>query len=247
MVTYTTSEVAKKIGIHPNTVHLYEEWGYIKKPKRKPNNYRMFDDEHIKQLQFVRLALKSEVLQRGLREKAKHIIRLVGKQEYEQAQYATNEYIELIEEEQLAAEEAIMITESLMEKSNKKLAHISFTRKEMANTLRVTIDTLRNWELNGLLVVKRKDNGYRIYNEEDVQRLKIIRTLRNANYSLSAILRMLNALDKNDSVNVRDIIDTPCLDEDIISVCDQLITSLKKLEANANEMLNSIIKMKIMF
>ena len=28
MNTYTTSEVAKIIGIHPNTVRMYEEWYY---------------------------------------------------------------------------------------------------------------------------------------------------------------------------------------------------------------------------
>ncbi len=29
MRTYSTSEIAKIIGIHPNTVMLYEKWGYI--------------------------------------------------------------------------------------------------------------------------------------------------------------------------------------------------------------------------
>ena len=29
MNTYMTSEVAKIIGIHPNTVRMYEEWGLI--------------------------------------------------------------------------------------------------------------------------------------------------------------------------------------------------------------------------
>ena len=37
MNTYTTTEVAKIIGIHPNTVRMYEEWGLIEKAKRKEN------------------------------------------------------------------------------------------------------------------------------------------------------------------------------------------------------------------
>jgi DNA-binding transcriptional MerR regulator len=45
--------------------------------------------------------------------------------------------------------------------------------------------TLRNWELNGLMAIKRRENGYRIYTEEDLMRLKIIRSLRCANYSLT--------------------------------------------------------------
>ncbi|WP_334308079.1 hypothetical protein [Aminipila sp.] len=29
------------------------------------------------------------------------------------------------------------------------------------------MDTLRNWELNGLIAVKRKQNRYRVYTAED--------------------------------------------------------------------------------
>ena len=55
-------------------------------------------------------------------------------------------------------------------------------RKEVSELLDISMDTLRNWEMNGLLTVRRKDNGYRIYTDKDIQRLKIIRTLRCANY-----------------------------------------------------------------
>lgn len=55
-------------------------------------------------------------------------------------------------------------------------------RKEVSRHLDISVDTLRNWELNGLITVKRKDNGYRVYSGEDVRRLKIIRSLRLANY-----------------------------------------------------------------
>lgn len=55
------------------------------------------------------------------------------------------------------------------------------TRKEAAACLQVTADTLRNWELNGLLTVKRRQNGYRVYSAGDIRRLRIIRALRCAN------------------------------------------------------------------
>ena len=41
MNTYRTSEVAEKIGIHPNTVRLYEELGLIPRPQRQGNGYRV--------------------------------------------------------------------------------------------------------------------------------------------------------------------------------------------------------------
>jgi DNA-binding transcriptional MerR regulator len=39
MSTYKTTEMAQTIGIHPNTVRLYEELGLIAKPERKTNGY----------------------------------------------------------------------------------------------------------------------------------------------------------------------------------------------------------------
>ena len=118
------------------------------------------------------------------------------------------------------------------------------TRKETADHLHITMDALRNWEMNGLLTVKRKQNGYRVYTDEDIQRLRIIRCLRFANYSLAAILRMLNALSDNPKTDLREAIDTPHQNDDIISVCDKLLTSLKHAEQNAQAMLGSLEKMK---
>lgn len=42
MNTYKTAEVAAAIGVHPNTVRLYEEWGMIPKPKRQANGEYLF-------------------------------------------------------------------------------------------------------------------------------------------------------------------------------------------------------------
>ena len=82
----------------------------------------------------------------------------------------------------------------------------------------------------------RKKNGYRVYDENDMNRLKIIRSLRCANYSLASILRMLNKLEKQqDCVSeMLDILNTPDEDESIISVCDRLVVSLQSAIENAD-------------
>ena len=59
--TYRTTEVAQRIGIHPNTVRMYEEWGLIAKPKRMANGYRVFNEMHIDQFQLARTALHIEL------------------------------------------------------------------------------------------------------------------------------------------------------------------------------------------
>ena len=65
MKTYKTSEVAKIIGVHPNTVRMYEEWELIPKAERMPNGYRIFTDFHIEQFKLARLAFKAENIRSG--------------------------------------------------------------------------------------------------------------------------------------------------------------------------------------
>lgn len=245
--TYKTTEVARKIGIHPNTVRLYEELELISKPQRRSNGYRVFTDFHIEQFKLARIALKVEVLQNGLRKKMIRIIKLSAKGNFQEAIVLTESYLKQIKVEQDNAEEAIGIAEKLLSGMQEEGDELSLMRKETADYLQITIDTLRNWEMNGLLTVKRKQNGYRVYTNNDIRHLKIIRSLRCANYSLAAILRMLNALSCNPNVNIREVIDTPKGDDDIASACDKLLTSLRKAEQNALYMLDHIKAMQEKF
>ncbi len=247
MNTYKTAQIAHRIGIHPNTVRLYEELGLIPKPQREANGYRVFTDFHIEQFKFARTALKVEVLQNGLRKQAINIIKTSAAKDFDRAIFLTERYLQQIKREQKNAEEAIAITERLLSGENQETGNILFTRKETADHLQITMDALRNWEMNGLLTVKRKQNGYRVYTDEDIRRLKIIRSLRCANYSLAAILRMLNALSNDPEADIREIIDTPKENDDIISVCDKLLTSLQYAEKNAGIMLLDLDKMKKQF
>jgi DNA-binding transcriptional MerR regulator len=247
MNTYKTSEVARVIGIHPNTVRLYEKFGLIPKAERKINGYRVFTDFHVEQIKLARIALEIEIVQNGLRKQAISIIKTSALGKFSEAFYLTKDYIEKIKNEQKNAEEAIEITKELLSSEAEEIGTKCFTRKEAADYLNVSIDALRNWEMNGLLKIKRKENGYRVYRDEDLKLLKMIRSLRFANYSLSSILRMLNVLDRNPEANIRQVIDTPKEDEYVISVCDKLLTSLNFAEKNAKTMLIQIDKMKKQF
>lgn len=247
MKTYMTSEIARSIGIHSNTVRLYEDLELIPKPERKENGYRIFTDFHMEQIKFVRIALKVEVLQNGLRKQAITIIKTSASGNFDKAIALTEHYLQQIKNEQSNAEEAIEITQKLLSGNNKEPGTMVLTRKETADYLQISMDALRNWEMNGLLTIKRKQNGYRVYTDEDILRLKIIRSLRCANYSLSAILRMLNSLSQNPKADIRQVIDTPDESDDIISVCDKLLTSLHYAEENAKVMLVHLGKMKKQF
>ncbi len=246
MTTYKTAEVAAVIGVHPNTVRLYEGWGLIPAAERQANGYRIFTPFHIQQFWLARTAFQIEVLQGGLRKKIVKVVKLSAQGNFDEAISLTQEYIVDLKKERDHAEEAIHIVQQILSGDSLDTP-ILLRRKEASNHLGISMDTLRNWEMNGLLTVKRKQNGYRIYSEQDIKRLKIIRSLRCANYSLEAILRMLQQLSKNPNADIKLALNTPRQDDDIISVCDKLIISLSAAEKNALKMLDMLREMKEKF
>ena len=243
---FLLTEVVQIIGIHPNTVRMYEEWGLIPLAERKSNGYRIFTDFHIEQLRLARIAFQIEVLQNGLRKKVAEIIKLSANRDFDKALMFAEEYRSQIQREQRNAEESIGIAKQIL--SGKSVGDTLFLkRKEVSDYLDISMDTLRNWERNGLLQVKRRQNGYRAYTNDDIERIKMIRTLRLANYSLEAILRMIHALEHNPKVDMKQVLNTPQADADIVSVCDRLIVSLKDAEENVEKMIHILLEMKEKF
>lgn len=201
----------------------------------------------FEQFKLARTAFKVEILQNGLRKKIINIIKTSARGDFQKAIEYCEDYINQLNREEKNAEEAIELAKKIILGEEKIENQISFTRKQASDYLDVTIDTLRNWEMNGLLSVKRKENGYRIYTEEDIKILKIIRSLRCANYSIASILRMINEVSKNSNIDIRAVIDTPKKDEDIVTACDKLLTSLNKAEENAKLMMKQLVSMKEKF
>lgn len=243
MNKYRTSEVAEMMGIHPNTVRFYEEWGLITKPVREENGYRVFRDLHLYQIQVARLGFEIEILQNGLRKKIVDMIKTCATCDFDGAIRQTEEYLIQLKKERASAEEAIKIVQDMLQGEIHE-SQLSLKRKEVSRYLDISVDALRNWEMNGLLTIKRKHNGYRIYTDADIRQLKIIRVLRCANYSLEAIRRMMQKLSENPQANIREILDTPGQNEDIISACDSLLLSLAKAEINAGKIMALLKEMK---
>jgi len=243
MNTYKTSEIARLAGVHPNTVRLYEDAGFITPPQRQKNGYRVYTELQLSQMRLARLAMRAEVLQNGLRKKAIEVIRLSALCDFGGALQSAGEYAAMLTREMENARAAAASAQAILSGKGAPDGR-PLKRFEAAQRLHVTVDTLRNWELNGLVTVKRRENGYRIYDALDLERLNIIRTLRCAGYSLSAILRLLNRLDRNDAAPVEEILNTPTGEEEIISVCDRLITSLENTYKDAMDMLQRIAQMQ---
>jgi DNA-binding transcriptional MerR regulator len=154
-------------------------------------------------------------------------------------------YLKLVDQEIANANDVIHVVEDILAGKAEEDA-VCFTRRETAEYLGVTSEALRNWERNGLLTIKRSKNNYRVYDGEDIKRLKIIRTLRSAKYSLAAILRMLNAIDQ-EKQDIKRLLNPLDPDDSIITACDNLIDSLEKAKSNACELKKQVADMQKRF
>lgn len=241
---YLTTEIAKLVNVHPNTVRIYEKWGYISPVPRASNGYRIFSELHLFQLQVARIAFRCEIVQGNIRSKVRAIVRASGKEDFKLAYQLSQDYLLHLEKQYARALEAIGLVEQLLS-GKKSLSTLTYSRKEVAKELEVTSEVVRNWERNGLLIVPRLANGYRAYTMNEINRMKIIRTLRSAHYSMNSILRLLNQADQSKVLDVKEVLNTPDEHEDIITVTDRLTHSLEEAIENAHEvarLLNSYKK-----
>ena len=146
MNTYKTAEVAAIIGIHPNTVRLYEKLKLISKPERLSNGYRVFTEFHIKQCKLIRLAFQVEVLQNGLRKKIAQMITVSATGDFDTTIALTENYLKQIGQERRNAEEAIEIVKQILSGGiGGNAQHLK--RIVVSKLLDIPMDTLRNWEM----------------------------------------------------------------------------------------------------
>jgi Trp operon repressor len=83
-----------------------------------------------------------------------------------------------------------------------------------------------------------------MYGQKEIDRAKVIRTLRMANYSMMAILRMLKDIDTQNRENeILKIISTPQPDEDMVYATDRWILTLYETEKNAKELITRVKRM----
>ena len=244
MKYYMTSEIAKLVCVHPNTVRLYEKWRLLQPVSRNCKGYRLYTEDHLEQMRLARIALRCDFIEGNIRNLATVIVKTAAQGELQKALNMSYDYIIHIQNELTKAEEALEIIYKGLKDEVKVEEETYIKRKDVANLLNISIDVLRNWERNGLIKVPRSpNNNYRVYGGYEIRRLKVINTLRNANYSMMSILRMFKHIDEGKLSDVKVIIDTPSPEEDIISATDKWITTLLEAIENADEV---IVQLKMM-
>ena len=247
-----TMDIAKAVGVHPNTVRLYEEWGFLPPIPRSPSGYRLFTETHLDQMRLARLALRVTWLGGMIREAALTVIRLGAAGDMAGALDEALVVQARLQGERAQAEAAA----EFLQRWARGEGVIPATAEPLligraAALVNATIDMLRNWERNGLLRVPRDPHsGYRLYGAAEIGRLRVIRMLLHSGYSTMAVLRTLLRLDEGQIENLRQVLDTPSPDEAgmtyddrVYYASDQWLTSLAELEQVAADMISLLEEM----
>jgi DNA-binding transcriptional MerR regulator len=241
---YRTSEIARAVGVHPNTVRLYEQWGFLPPAPRTPSGYRKFSAAHLDQMKLARLAMNFTWLGGEVRDTARAIIFRGAAGDLGGALERAYHLRVLVQSERAQAEAAAEFLEHWAQGAAADTTMHVLWIGGAARLLGTTTDRLRNWERNGLIRVPRDPgNGYRLYGAPEIGRLRVIRALTAARYSLMAILRMLIRLDQGETGSLRQALDTPRPDEDAYFTTDRWLTTLTDLHGLAEAVIAHLREM----
>jgi len=240
-----TSDIGRAVGVHPNTVRLYEEWGFLPPIPRSASGYRLFTEKHLQQMRLARLAFAEPYAGRRIRRSARELVRTAASGDLETAYDQALKHQVLVRSEldqtKAAADYLERWAAGLLPAAPQGP---TYHRTRVAKILDVTPETLRHWERNGLITIPRdSSNNYRIYGSAEIDRLRVLRLLSRAGYSTMAILRMVRRLDQGRRDNLGQILDTPDPKEDLLYASDRWLSTLAINERSAAKILVQIKQM----
>jgi DNA-binding transcriptional MerR regulator len=235
-----TSEIAQAVGCHPNTVRLYLEWGYLPPVNRSPSNYRLFEERHLDHMRLAWMTFSGQFPGSVIRRSGRALVIHAASGDLGGALEMGYSHLALVRSERAQAEAAAELLSRWSQGTAADATIGPLRIGDAARRLNVSVDMLRNWENNGLIDVPRAGNGYRQYGAEELGRLRVIRMLVRAGYSMMAILRMLLTLDTGDVEDLRQVLDTPREDEDIYTAADQWLTTLALQEEKAGKIITQL-------
>jgi len=183
------------VGIHVNTVRLYEQIGLISVVPRADNGYRIFSTKHLYQIKIARLIVHGTWPGKTIRDSGMKIVSSMKEWDLNAVHQYVLDYIKTINEER---EKALVAIETLENWGKSIYAHSSgktYNRKQTATIIGTSPEVLRNWERRGLIKVPQKSNK-RVYSLLEIERLRVIYVMLQSNYKIVEISERLQWYDK---------------------------------------------------
>jgi len=188
-------DLACAIGLSVQTVHNYEDLGFIPQSERNAKGYRLYTTRHLQAIRVARIVIAGHGWQR-----ARGIMSCVHKGEITPVLAIIDEHSAKIHADRREVEQTLEILRTastslaiLTKGSSKQSKELRVG--EAAKLVGVRVSAVRFWEEQELISPKRdRESKYRVYDDEQLRRLQIVVLLRKSGYNFDAIRVVLEQL-----------------------------------------------------
>jgi len=189
-----TKDLAEAVGIGVQQVRNYEADGFLPPVERSPSGYRRYTRQHLAALKAAKQlirgyggALAQQMMQAAHQGQLTRALALIDGRHAELAKTR-------LQLEQTLAALSVLAAQLPSETQ----AHSSEPLRvgAAARLVGVRVSAMRFWEQQGLLQPAReRGSRYRLYDQRQIRRLRIVALLRQANYDFAAIRTALDELE----------------------------------------------------
>jgi DNA-binding transcriptional MerR regulator len=188
-----TIDLAQAGQISVQQVRNYEASGFIPPVERSPSGYRLYTQKHL-----VALKIARSLIGGYGRPRAWMIMQAVHQGKLPDALALIDERHAELAGKRLQIEQTLVAL-SVLSAQSTALADIHHSLRlrvgEAAKQVGVRVSALHFWEQQGLLYPERdKSSHYRLYDEQQMRRLRVVVLLRDAGYDSNAISTTLDEL-----------------------------------------------------
>ncbi len=192
--SFRTAELAQAVGISVQQVRNYEASNFIPLAERSPSGYRLYTGKHLAALKTARGLLEGygwqqarEIMQAVHQGNLTAALALIDERHAQLALKRSQV------EQTLAALRSLTSQPATAASSPRRASRLRIG--EAAEAVRVRVSALHFWEQQGLLhPVREPGSKYRLYDEAQMRRLRVVVMLREAGYEFPTIHTTLDEL-----------------------------------------------------
>lgn len=237
---FKIGRLSQLTGVKAGTIRFYEQCGFLEPAERLPNGYRVFCKRHIYQIQVCRLVFGGFVNKR-LRRISREVLQASRDWNLEDYRRAADRYLQAVDEDICRTQIAVgVVMDKLQETGEERFV---YTKKQAAGLVGVTSETIRSWERNGLL---RQRGPYerRLYSQQELSRMYVIRLLLDNGYSMMAVKSFFEEYDEEGPEPARLSLTKPGENENLIYLADRYMEALLETQRKARQLCAMAKKME---
>ncbi len=229
---FKTGRLSQLTGVKAGTIRFYEKCGFLEPAKRLPNGYRVFCRRHICQIRTCRLVFGGFV-NRRLRKISRDVLQASRDWNPEAYRKAADRYLQAVEEDIRRTEIAVGLVRNRLEETAEERP--VYTKKQAACLVGTTSEAVRNWERNGLFR-QRAQYEKRLYSQQELNRMYVIRLLLDNGYSMMAVRSFLGEYDGGGREAAMGQLTEPGENENLIYRADRYMETLLMTQEKARQL-----------